>query len=182
VVTKSGKRKSMGPRLTISAMRPQTPGAISKTPTLPRAIFRQNQFGASAGGPLQLKNTFFFATYEGVRGKSAQASVASVPTAAVRAEISAEEIRFRPFVVRRQDENARRLFPNNAIPVSKLDSIATKYLQQYEPLPNSDAPAVTTSRHSNQATHTPVPHASITSFAIRASFSGGIRLTTNATA
>lgn len=54
-----------------------------------RAPLRQNQFGASAGGPLSIpklysgKNrTFFYAAYEGYRYASAQEAGATAPTAA----------------------------------------------------------------------------------------------------
>lgn len=36
-------------------------------PTLPKATFKRNQFGASIGGPIIKNRTFFFADYEGIR-------------------------------------------------------------------------------------------------------------------
>ncbi|HEX3879645.1 MAG TPA: carboxypeptidase regulatory-like domain-containing protein [Bryobacteraceae bacterium] len=105
-------------------------------PTLPRATLRQNQFGASLGGPLKPKNTFFFATYEGVRGSTAKASAAEVPTGLVRSgNFAGASAIFDPLSLNVAGD--RTPFPNNAIPQSRLDPIATKYIQQYEPLPNS---------------------------------------------
>src|SRR4029077_5976755 len=40
----------------------------------------QNNFGASIGGPLVKKNTFFFVNYEGLRLAQADAQILTVPT------------------------------------------------------------------------------------------------------
>ncbi|HUI42595.1 MAG TPA: TonB-dependent receptor [Terriglobia bacterium] len=47
--------------------------------------FQRNQFGASAGGPIQQRKTFVFANYEGYRQTLHQTSAAFVPDAASRA-------------------------------------------------------------------------------------------------
>src|SRR4029079_15917440 len=47
--------------------------------------YRQNQFGASAGAPIQKDKSFFFVSYEGLRVRQAQTQTFSVPTAAARA-------------------------------------------------------------------------------------------------
>ena len=47
--------------------------------------FRQNQFGASAGGPIKKNNTFIFGDYEGIRQTLGQTNRHVVPTAAARA-------------------------------------------------------------------------------------------------
>jgi Carboxypeptidase regulatory-like domain len=47
--------------------------------------FRRNQFGVSAGGPIQKGKTFFFANYEGYRQDLHQTSVSFVPDATSRA-------------------------------------------------------------------------------------------------
>ena len=50
-----------------------------------RSPFHRNQFGASAGGPIQKGKTFWFAAYEGIRQDlSLNASSLVVPSAAVR--------------------------------------------------------------------------------------------------
>ncbi len=50
---------------------------------MPNAIFRQNQYGGTLGGPLG-KSTYFFVTYEGLRSLSANSTQQLVPDAAVR--------------------------------------------------------------------------------------------------
>ena len=64
--------------------------------------YQQNQFGASAGGPIRHDKLFFFADYEGYRKRQGTfASVNTVPTAAVRnGDFSAVRPVFNPFSVR----------------------------------------------------------------------------------
>ncbi|MGH9354603.1 MAG: hypothetical protein ACRD10_00560, partial [Terriglobia bacterium] len=50
-----------------------------------RPPFRRNQFGASAGGPIRKKTTYFFGDYEGLRASQGVTSVDIVPSAAARA-------------------------------------------------------------------------------------------------
>ncbi|MGH9437113.1 MAG: TonB-dependent receptor domain-containing protein, partial [Terriglobia bacterium] len=47
--------------------------------------FRQNQFGASAGGPIQKNKTFVFGDYEGIRQFQGVSDIDTTPTAAARA-------------------------------------------------------------------------------------------------
>jgi hypothetical protein len=47
-----------------------------------KGAFRQNQFGATVGGPIRRNKTFFFADYEGTRIRQAVPSSATVPTQA----------------------------------------------------------------------------------------------------
>lgn len=105
-------------------------------PQLPRPIFRQHQFGASLGGPVPLPGTFFFAAYEGLRGKSAKSSLSLVPDGALRSgDFRGRDSIFDPLAL---DPiiGARRPFPNNAIPAGRIDPIARTFLDRYQPLPN----------------------------------------------
>lgn len=53
--------------------------------SLPRAAFRQNQFGGVLGGPIIRNKTFFFGDYQGTRQRSAAASnIGSLPPASIR--------------------------------------------------------------------------------------------------
>ncbi len=109
-------------------------------PTLPRPIFRQNQFGGSIGGRVpKLSKTFFFATYEGLRDKSASPMHALVPDAPLRSgDFAGRNPIFDPFSAAVSGTLSSRLpFPNNAIPANLIDPIAAKFLSTYEPLPNN---------------------------------------------
>ncbi len=106
-------------------------------PSLPRAIFRQNQFGSSFGGRVpKLNKTFFFASYEGLRAKSASPLTALVPDATIRTgNFTGRNPIYDPFSL---DSAGNRVpFPNNIIPANLIDPIAAKFLSTYEPLPNN---------------------------------------------
>jgi len=51
---------------------------------IPKGEYRQNQFGATIGGPIRRGKTFFFADYEGTRIRQALTSTNTVPTALER--------------------------------------------------------------------------------------------------
>jgi hypothetical protein len=105
-------------------------------PALPRPIFRQNQFGGSLGGPLPLRETYFFASYEGLRAKSAKSSLSVVPDATIRAgDFRGRAPLFDPTNLD-PATGARRPFPNNVIPAGRIDPIARTFLETYQPLPN----------------------------------------------
>ena len=53
-------------------------------PALPIPPFRQNQFGASLGGPIRRDRTFFFTQYEGFRIRQTLTNTTLLPTAAER--------------------------------------------------------------------------------------------------
>ena len=50
----------------------------------PKPAFRQNQFGASLGGPVSKNHTFFFADYEGLRQNQGITTLLPVPSLALR--------------------------------------------------------------------------------------------------
>ncbi len=105
-------------------------------PNLPRPFFRRNQFGGSLGGPMPLPATFFFATYEGLRGKSGRSSLNLVPDQALRSgDFGGANPIFDP-LLSISAGGLRAPFPKNAIPPERIDPIARRYLERYEPLPN----------------------------------------------
>src|SRR5579885_727153 len=98
---------------------------------------KQNQFGASLGGPVSLpgysgKNrTFFLVNYEGARIRSGNTSTTTVPTAQMRTGDFSQVSR----VIR--DPLTGNPFPNNIIPAARISPIATNIVQKTQyPLPN----------------------------------------------
>src|SRR5713101_3397389 len=63
--------------------------------------FKRNQFGGSAGGPIQKDRTFFFADYEGLRQSLGVTQVDTVPSEAARKGLlSAGTVRVDPVVAK----------------------------------------------------------------------------------
>jgi hypothetical protein len=117
--------------------------------TLPS--FRRNQFGGSAGGPVEIPKvyrgrdkTFFFAAYEGLRQGSATNLNTSVPTAAQRGGDFSHTLNAAGQLVTIYDPTTtvaagsgyvRQAFPGNIIPASRMD-IVGKNAVDYYPAPN----------------------------------------------
>ena len=138
VVTKSGAQAFHGSAFEYFRNEATDARNYFDDPALPRPIFRQSQFGASLGGPTLWKNTFFFATYEGDRGKAGTSALSIVPDAATRAgDFSASNPIFDPLAT--DASGARAPFAGNRIPTDRISPIASAYLTRYEPLPNSSS-------------------------------------------
>ncbi|MCU1270195.1 MAG: TonB-dependent receptor [Acidobacteriaceae bacterium] len=95
----------------------------------------QNNFGASIGGPIAHRHTFFFLNYEGFRHAMANTMIDTVPTAE---EISGD---FSQSGVNIYDPaNGRAQFQYNGvlnvIDPSRINSAAKTFLQKYVPRPN----------------------------------------------
>ena len=130
LVTKSGSRKFHGSSFEYFRNEAVDARHFFDDPSLGRGVFRQNQFGGTLGGPLPFKRTFFFAAYEGLRGKSATPLLRIVPTAEQRAGVL-------PGV---KDPLAGGTpFPGGVIPKNRVDSIASAFLAEFQPLPNRNA-------------------------------------------
>jgi outer membrane receptor protein involved in Fe transport len=98
---------------------------------LPQNILKQNQFGATVGGPIIKDKTFFFLSYEGIRSTSESPSTAIVLTPAQRrGDFSGSP----DSVI---DPTTNQPFPGNIIPQARLNSVAAAIVNQYMPLPNA---------------------------------------------
>lgn len=95
------------------------------------APFRQNQFGASLGGPIRRDKTFFFGSYEGRRQSQSTQGFATVPSPQNLSGIFSAPITD-PF-------NNNAPFPNNVIPTGRISNLAAKY-NQFIPAPNTNLP------------------------------------------
>jgi len=135
LVTKSGSQSWHGSAFEFFRNEAADARAYFDDPTLPRSIFRQNQYGASLGGPAPIKRTFFYATYEGVRQKAAKSTLHILPDAVVRTgDFTGRAPIFDPKTYN-SATGTRTAFPNNTIPADRIDSIASTFLSDYEPLP-----------------------------------------------
>jgi len=83
----------------------------------PKAPLRKNQFGGSAGGPIQKDKTFIFGDYEGVRLDQVLTGIATVPTAA---DIATAEAAIAPTIA----DPAALLYLKTFWPASSTGSFA----------------------------------------------------------
>jgi outer membrane receptor protein involved in Fe transport len=140
VVTKSGTKKFHGSGFEYFNNEATDARNYFDDPTLPRPIFRQNEFGASLGGPVpKVKNTFFYGIYEGFRQKSGTSALSLVPNQPTRAgDFTGQNIIYDPLSLNLAS-GLRTPFPGDVIPQNRVDPIATAFLTKYEPLPNSNS-------------------------------------------
>jgi len=92
-------------------------------------VLKQNQFGATLGGPIVRDRTFFFGSWEGRRERRAQTDMAVVPTADERNGL------FAPSLVIVRDPATGQAFPGNQIPRPRFDATAAKMIELW-PQPN----------------------------------------------
>jgi len=114
--------------------------------------FSQNQFGATVGGPTPLKNTFFFASYEGLRSSEGQSMMMTVPLEAWRnGDFSGSTPIYDPGTTHPNPNFdpskpsspsnpplIRNQFPGNQIPMNRINPVALEVLQDHVVLPNMD--------------------------------------------
>jgi outer membrane receptor protein involved in Fe transport len=147
VITKSGSNQLHGSAWEF--LRNQNLNARNFfAPGKPQLI--QNQFGATAGGPIRKNKLFFFGSYEGLRIRPAALGTSAFPlTAAERSgDFSAAKQVLDPLT------NAP--FPNNQIPVSRFDPVSKNLIAtSLMPLPNAPGGALITTfpqpQNDNQA-------------------------------
>ena len=98
--------------------------------------YKQNQFGASLGGPIRKNKLFFFGDYQGLRISQAFSAIASEPTAALRSgNFSGFPAVIYDPTTYNATTNTRQPFANNQIPQSELNQTALSLLSVL-PLPN----------------------------------------------
>lgn len=98
---------------------------------LPQNILKQNQYGATLGGPVVRQKTFFFLSYEGLRSIQQSPGFAAVLTPQQRAgDFSASST---PIT----DPFTGTPFPGNIIPANRLNPVSVNIINKYMPLPNN---------------------------------------------
>lgn len=96
--------------------------------TQPKPKLKQNQFGASIGGPIQKDKLFVFAYYEGYRNTAGTTQNLLVPTAAQRSGNLGGTVR---------DPLTGQPFPGGVIPTNRISPISAKLLADFMPPANS---------------------------------------------
>jgi hypothetical protein len=126
VVTRSGTNTLHGSGwefLRNDAMDARNFFAVGAKPEL-----KQNQFGASVGGPVVKSRLFGFGYYEGYRNTKGTTDTRVVPSQAERNGVFTSAIR---------DPLTGQPFANNTIPSDRISPITQKLLNDYVPLPNT---------------------------------------------
>jgi len=119
--------------------------------------FRRNQFGGVLGGPIRRDRTFFFADYQGQRQTIGRTVISTVPTVLQRQGIFTEPIGGRVPVIYDPATTVpvagggatRGPFPDNRVPVERMDPVARALLDRY-PLPTSPGTANNYRRTANE--------------------------------
>ncbi|MGC4054046.1 MAG: carboxypeptidase-like regulatory domain-containing protein, partial [Paludibaculum sp.] len=163
VITKSGSQVLHGSAYEYLRNEATDAHSFFDDPSLPRPIFRQNQFGGSVGGQVPLPSTFFFAAYDGLRGQAAASTLHLFPNTALRAGDFADRNPIFDPLTADTVTGQRAPLPGNRIPASRIDGIARKYVDTYLPLPNRPEGATnyldsTADRHDNDSANGRLDH------------------------
>jgi carboxypeptidase family protein len=131
--------------------------------------FKQNQFGATLGGPIFKDKTFFFADYQGLRINAGQTYLSTVPTDKMRNGDFSELSR----VI--YDPTTGQPFPGNVIPQSRQDPASKNILNQLYPEPNTAGTIAASGQNINNYLITPTLERQDNQFDVKVDH----RLTTN---
>ena len=134
VVTKSGSPQFHGNLFEFLRNEATDARGFFDVPGLPRGVFRQNQYGATLGGPLGPVHVLLC-----VVRRAAEPFGQLNPAFGARRDGTQWELfrRRHDFDPLSLDSSGNRLpFAGNMIPASRIDRAASRYLALYEPLPN----------------------------------------------
>ena len=130
---------------------------------VPLSSFKRSQFGGVLNGPIRKDKTFFLFSLEDLRQHAYQSTTLTVPTLLQRSgdfsqtfAANGQQIRiFDPFSTRPNPAGGyiRDAFPNNMIPVNKINPVAANLLK-YFPLPNTaGTPGTNAQNYYNTGSH-----------------------------
>jgi hypothetical protein len=122
-----------------------------------KPLYRRSQFGGVLGGPIAEDRTFFFVDYQGQQQTIGRTVTSTVPTLLQRQGIFSESIGGRVPVIYDPATTTstasggftRSPFPNNTIPLARMDPMAVAVLQRY-PLPTAPGTANNFTRVANE--------------------------------
>jgi hypothetical protein len=104
-----------------------------------KAKLRRNTFGATLGGPIVKDRTHFFGSWESMRLRQGFTQNTTVPTPAMRqgdfsALLGRDASLSTPITL--YDWTTGSPFPGNIIPRSRMHPLATRFINEFIPLPN----------------------------------------------
>lgn len=126
-----------------------------------RPVFRFNQYGLTAGGPIVKNKTFWFFNFEGLRQRTPRQYRFTVPTALQRTGDFSQTFNAAgvPFQIADPSTTttagARTLFPGNRIPANRLNAVARNVISRY---PAANLPGDTNTGANNYFSEVPAPY------------------------
>ena len=104
-----------------------------------KAELRRNTFGGTVGGPIRKDKTFLFGSWESMRLRQGFTQNTTVPTAAMRTGdfsslLNTDFSNPRPVTI--YDWTTGQPFPGNIIPQNRINTLTTKFVNQFIPLPS----------------------------------------------
>ena len=127
----------------------------------PRPIFRFNQYGLTAGGPVIKNKVFWFFNWEGIKQRTPQPYLFTVPTALQRTGDFSQTLDRNGTNFQIADPlsttstGARTLFPNAQIPANRLNAISKNVVSRY---PAANRPGDPFTGANNYYTVVPAPY------------------------
>jgi len=108
----------------------------------PKPKYRQNQFGASLGGPIKKNSTFFFFNTDITKIRQGVTQTAHVPSLLERVgDFTGSNTTIYDPLTYDAATNSRQPFQGNRIPSNRINPVSRKILDIFMPIPNLSNPA-----------------------------------------
>lgn len=126
-----------------------------------RPVFRFNQYGLTAGGPIVKNKLFWFFNFEGLSQRTPRAYRFTSPTALQRTGDFSQTLNVAgvPFQIAdpltTTAAGARMLFPNGRIPANRLNAVSRNVISRY---PAANLPGDLNTNANNYFTEVPAPY------------------------